>query len=188
MKPIGPLMWEHRLIEEMVPLMKNEIDRIGKNRIANVPFIGITVDFFRTYADRTHHGKEEDIFFLELSKKKLSGKHKKIMDELVEEHLLARKTVKKLVEARDNYMKGEGFHLEIIKDSLVELVNLYPNHIRKEDKEFFFPVLEYFTKAEQEAMLLKFREFDRHMIHEKYEGVISELGGRVPRRWATIKE
>ena len=25
MKPIGPLMWEHRLIEQMVPLIKAEI-------------------------------------------------------------------------------------------------------------------------------------------------------------------
>lgn len=188
MKPIGLLMWEHRLIEQIVPLMKIEIDHIGKNHIANVHFIGMAVDFFRTYADRTHHGKEEDILFRELSKKKLSGKHKKIMDELVEEHLLARKTVKKLIEARDQYVKGEGFQLDNIKESLLELINLYPDHIRKEDKEFFFPVLEYFTKAEEEAMLLEFLEFDSHMIHEKYESLISDLGGRVFRRPRSKKE
>lgn len=45
MKPIGPLMWEHRLIEQMVPLMKKEIEQIGKNHIANVYFISIAVDF-----------------------------------------------------------------------------------------------------------------------------------------------
>lgn len=61
------------------------------------------------------------------------------MDELVEEHRLARETVKRLVDARDHYLKGQGFNLEIIKKTMTELVNLYPEHIRKEDKEFFFP-------------------------------------------------
>jgi len=28
-----------------------------------------TVDFFRTYADSTHHGKEEDILYRDLIKK-----------------------------------------------------------------------------------------------------------------------
>jgi len=182
MKPIGPLMWEHRLIEQMVPLMKKEIEHIGKNHIANVYFISIAVDFFKTYADRTHHGKEEDILFRELSKKKLAKEHKRIMDELVAEHRLARETVKRLVDARDHYLKGQGFNLEIIKKTMTELVNLYPEHIRKEDKEFFFPVMEYFTKSEQEAMLREFRNFDRQMIHEKYEGIISDLGGKVLKR------
>jgi hemerythrin-like domain-containing protein len=182
MKPIGPLMWEHRLIEQIVPLMKNEIDHIGKNNISNIQFIGMAVDFFRTYADRTHHGKEEDILFRELSKKKLSPKHRKIMEELAAEHVVARKTVKALIDARNRYVKGETYALDTIRKSLNELVNLYPEHIRKEDKDFFFPILDYFSAEEQAAMLREFNEFDRNMIHEKYENLISDLGGKVRKR------
>lgn len=182
MKPIGPLMWEHRLIEQIVPLMKNEIDRIGKDNVADVHFIGMAVDFFRTYADRTHHGKEEDILFRELLKKTLSEKHRKIMDELVKEHGVARKTMKILMDARDRYVRGDTAALETIRKSLSELVKLYPEHIRKEDKEFFFPVLAYFSAGEQAAMLEEFMEFDRNMIHEKYENLISDLGGKVKKR------
>lgn len=182
MKPIGPLMWEHRLIEQIVPLMKTEIDHIGKNNLSNIHFIGVAVDFFRTYADRTHHGKEEDILFRELSKKKLSPGHRKIMDELVTEHGVARKAVKTLMTARERYMKGEVDALDTIKKSLGELVALYPEHIRKEDKDFFFPVLAYFSEEEQAAMLEEFKDFDRAMIHEKYENLISDLGGKVKKR------
>lgn len=54
MKPIGPLMWEHRLIERMVQILKTEIGRIrGQNEISMV-LIDQAVDFFRTYSDRTH--------------------------------------------------------------------------------------------------------------------------------------
>ena len=66
MKPIGPLMWEHRLIEQMVVLLRGEIDRITSRKTVNVILVEQAVDFFRTYADRTHHGKEEDILFRRL--------------------------------------------------------------------------------------------------------------------------
>jgi hemerythrin-like domain-containing protein len=52
-------MWEHRLIEQMVGLLRGEIDRITSRKTVDVILIEQAVDFFRTYADRTHHGKEE---------------------------------------------------------------------------------------------------------------------------------
>ena len=58
MKPIGPLMWEHRLIEKMLRLFEGEIKRISELNRLDTVFIDTAVDFIRTYADRTHHGKE----------------------------------------------------------------------------------------------------------------------------------
>ncbi|MFW9820408.1 MAG: hemerythrin domain-containing protein, partial [Candidatus Thorarchaeota archaeon] len=106
MMPIGPLMIEHRLIEKMILLMEKEIDKMQKYAKANPLFIDIAVDFIRMYADRTHHGKEEDILFRDLNEKELSPNHTKIMDELIEEHIWARNTVGKLVEAKNHYFKG----------------------------------------------------------------------------------
>ena len=63
MKPIGPLMWEHMLIEKMARLFKVEIEKNTEQKSVNTGFIDAAVDFFRTYADRTHHGKEENILF-----------------------------------------------------------------------------------------------------------------------------
>ena len=76
MKPIGPLMWEHRLIEQMVVLLRSEIDRITSANTVNVILVEQAVDFFRTYADRTHHGKEEEILFRDLAQKKMSPEHR----------------------------------------------------------------------------------------------------------------
>jgi len=87
MVPIGPLMKEHRLIEKMILLMEKEIEKMKKYNKANPLFIDIAVDFIRMYADRTHHGKEEDILFRDLEKKSLSANHNKIINELVEEHI-----------------------------------------------------------------------------------------------------
>ena len=175
MMPIGPLMIEHRLIEKMIILMKNEIEKMKKHNKASPLFIDIAVDFIRMYADRTHHGKEEDILFRELEKKQLSPNHAKIMEEIVEEHIWARKRVGMLVNAKEEYTKGNIDVLDDIINLTSELVEFYPKHIDKEDKHFFIPIMKYFTEQEQERMLQEFWEFDKTLIHEKYKKVIETL-------------
>jgi hemerythrin-like domain-containing protein len=177
MKPIGPMMWEHRLIEKMLRLFEGEIRKINESNKVDTVFIDTAVDFIRTYADRTHHGKEEDILFRDLSKKDLSSEHARIMNELIDEHKYSRETVRKLVEAKERYLKGENTAQEVIT-YLRELARFYPLHIQKEDKHFFYPCMEYFTKEEQDLMLAEFYEFDRNMIHEKYRKVVDQIGVR----------
>jgi hemerythrin-like domain-containing protein len=173
--PIGPLMKEHRLIEKMILLMDAEIEKMKKYQKANPVFIDIAVDFIRMYADRTHHGKEEDILFRDLEKKGLSPNHTKIMNELVEEHIWSRNKVSKLVDAKNQYLKGNVKILDEIIVLLKNLVEFYPKHIEKEDKHFFIPVMKYFGEEEQETMLQEFWQFDKTLIHEKYKKVIESL-------------
>jgi hemerythrin-like domain-containing protein len=182
MKPVGPLMWEHRLIEQIIPLIVKEIHAIETTRKPDAVFIDKAVDFFRTYADRTHHGKEEDILFQELQKRDLSPELGRIMQELMDEHVIARKNVRMVMDARQEYLDGRDDALGTILAGLTDLSNLYPGHIAKEDKRFFFPVMEYFTPREQEKMLSDFYEFDRKMIHEKYQNLMEQLGAKV-KRW-----
>ena len=174
MKPIGPLMWEHRLIEKMLSFFKGETRKITERKKVDPLFVDTAVDFIRTYADRTHHGKEEDILFRDLIKKQLSREHARIMEELVEEHKYARKMVGMLVDAKERYLKGENTSREVVS-LLGELAHFYPIHIEKEDKSFFYPGMEYFTKEEQDRMLKEFYEFDRNMIHEKYRNIVDRI-------------
>ena len=172
MKPIGPLMREHRLIERMVGLLEKERVKMTRENRVNSGFIMAAVDFFRTYADRTHHGKEEDILFRDMAGKQVSVEHDKVMDELVQEHIYARKTVKALCEATESYTKGKTVSIKEIITCVEALVALYPRHIEKEDKHFFYPIMEYFSREEQDDMLREFWEFDKNMIHEKYQKVV----------------
>lgn len=175
MKPIGPLMREHRLIERMIVLLQDELVSIEENSRASISLIDAGVDLFRTYADRTHHGKEEDILFRDLARKDLADEHKLAMDELVQEHIYARGKVRELVAARDRYVGGDTEALGKMKENLQDLISFYPAHIQKEDKQFFFPSMEYFDRQEQDAMLEEFADFDRRMIHEKYETLVESF-------------
>lgn len=174
MKPIGPLMWEHRLIEKMLVILREHTNEMEKNKKVNPVVIDMAVDFIKMYADRTHHGKEEEILFRELAKKELTPDLKKIMQELIDEHVWGRKTTAMLVAAKEKYIQGDKSKLEEITGLAIQLTDFYPRHIEKEDKHFFYPCQEYFNKEEQEKMLAEFWEFDRKLIHEKYNKVFEE--------------
>jgi hemerythrin-like domain-containing protein len=176
MQARAPLMIEHRLIERMLELIKREAARIHETNDLNSVFLDNAVDFIRIYADRTHHGKEEDILFRDLAKKDMNDEEKRIMAELVQEHALGRKTVADLVDAKKGHFAGDSSALQVVLDRLEFLVSFYPRHIEKEDKVFFPAMMKYLPVEEQERMLAEFREFDRNMIHEKYRHLVEDLG------------
>lgn len=172
MQARAPLMIEHRLIERMIGIIKHALSQIEKKAQVDPVFVDTTVDFIRTYADRTHHGKEEDILFRDMKKRKLSGEDDRLMHELIDEHILGRTTTKKLVEANHRYRNGDPSALPEIASHLSLLADFYPKHIEKEDKVFFPAARKYFSDKEDQAMLDEFWEFDRKMIHEKYRSVV----------------
>lgn len=178
MMPAGPLMKEHRLIERMIGIMGRELEKIRKEKKLDPVFIDTAVDFIRTYADRCHHGKEEDILFRELAKKDMSDEHARITAELIEEHRLGRNNVRKLVEAKERYIKGDKSALEEIISNMEILAKFYPKHILKEDARYFIPCMGYFSDEEKAAMLEEMYEFDRNMIHEKYSAVVEKYERR----------
>jgi len=182
MMPIGPLMVEHRWIERVIFDLQRRLDRESFADNIDSAYVGRLVDFLRTYADRCHHGKEEDILFRDLGSKGLSSTLANTMRQLVREHEWARATTKELVAADAALASGDrDAHADVLR-LLGDLARFYPAHIRREDKSFFRPVMSYFTREEQEAMLQEFTRFDASLIHEKYRHITEELEAEVARR------
>lgn len=173
--PIDLLMKEHRLIERFIRLLKKETDKMVETEKVDSNFIVTAVDFLRTYADSCHHGKEEGILFKALSEKPLSDDDIKMMRELIEEHIYARKKVNNLEKSKESYLKGDVGALKDTVQLMIDLVEFYPMHINKEDKQFFYSSTEYFSQQEQKEMLKEFWEFDRKLVHEKYQQITERI-------------
>jgi len=173
--PAGPLMIEHRLIERMIEPARRQLENVRKNKKTDTDFLENLIDFISIYADKCHHGKEEDILFERLKEKPTSEEHTKIMGKLLSDHMHGRELVADLREAVKKYREGQSDSLSDIGRSLEGLIKLYPQHIDKEDNHFFLPVMEYFDKKEQDDMLAQFKEFDKTLIHEKYKEVMERM-------------
>ncbi|MBI2869507.1 MAG: hemerythrin domain-containing protein [Chloroflexi bacterium] len=172
MKPIGPLMWEHRLIERVIALMRRELGAIREGGL-DLPLIDGALDFFKTYAETLHFGKEESILFASLQKKQMSPELARTMDELVEEHGRLAEQTRRMAALRLSLDSG-GRPAEII-GPLETVVELYPSHMEKEDKRFFFPCLDYLSQPEQDRMLAAFQDFDARLLHERYRETVTAL-------------
>jgi hemerythrin-like domain-containing protein len=168
-------MREHRLIERMLATVERGLAEVEATQRIDPLFVDAAVDFIRTYADRTHHGKEEDILFAELGGRQLSDDDRQAMDELVEDHVFARRTTQAIAAANEQYRRDDAEALPAIVSGLRTLCDFYPPHIAREDKAFFPAARAYFSDEEDQVLLARFEDFDRAMIHEKYSFVVERL-------------
>jgi len=174
MKPRGPLMIEHRLIEKVLSVAKHRAKSMAEKDY-NPVFIETIVDFIRSYSDRTHHGKEEEILFAALGGKQLDKENSRLMAELIEEHKQSRAKVKEIAELNEEYKRGNAGVVPQIVEIVLWLAAFYPSHIKKEDAVFFPNTERYFSREELDDLLRQFAEFDRKMIHEKYQRVYESI-------------
>ncbi len=188
-------MIEHRWIERVIAGIGATLDQAaaaGPEAGGRVDprYVERVVDFIRTYADRCHHGKEEDILFEELKSRDLPPDIAATMQHLVDDHVWARDTTRRIVAinaaASDEAARGGGggggdggAAAELLR-LLGELAAFYPVHIKKEDDNFFRPAMALFSAEEQARMLDRFAEFDATLIHEKYRAVAAELQRGAP--------
>jgi len=174
--PAGPLVREHRLIEELVADVEARLSSPSPRRPIDPAYVDVVVDFFATFADRCHHGKEEDILFHDLATKTMEPAHKKLMSELIQEHEWARNTVRRLRAANVSVAVGNTESMRDVQHLLRDLVAFYPGHIRKEEREFFRDAMAYLSDEEKDAMIRRFTELDATLIHEKYRLVVQGIG------------
>ncbi len=177
MTPIELLMTEHRLIESLVSVIIKQSGRIQQDKLADIDFVDNCIDFIKTYTDMCHHGKEETILFRQLKTKILSERHLKTLTELTSEHSAVRELVRKLMSVRNLYFNSiseaeKQIYAFEIYQHLKQLTVIYPDHIKKEEKELFRECLDYFTDAEKDKLSEEFLEFDRNLIHKKYKEIV----------------
>jgi hemerythrin-like domain-containing protein len=58
---------------------------------------------------------------------------------------------------------------------LSKIINLYIQHIKKENIKFFPSALSYFSENEKKEILKEFIEVDGKMIHAKYLQIATNL-------------
>jgi hemerythrin-like domain-containing protein len=157
--------------------MKEETNRMDRGKKPDRVLIERVIDFFKTYAHRCHYGKEEGILFHRLYLKRLLPEHKRIIDELVLEHIRERELLERLEMAKDRFWLGEPGAFPEIQTNLQDLLEFYPGHMQREGKNIFLPGMDYFSREEQEEMLREFARFDQNLIHEKYIKIADQFEG-----------
>jgi hemerythrin-like domain-containing protein len=133
------------------------------------------------FADKCHHGKEEDILFPVLESRGIPRSEGPI-GVMLQEHEQGRNLIKKMSRAIENIEKGDKNGYMLFSENASYYVELLEAHISKEDnvlypigrnvlnEEDFEKLLESFEKIEEERM--------GHGVHEKYHEMAEELSSK----------
>jgi len=163
--PMKMLVEEHRRILRFVALIPTLTAGIdvgsgeGRGRILDA------VDFIRSYADRFHHAKEEEILFA------CFDEGLTILKAMHEDHRRGRACVQGVLDALDR-RDGEG-----VLRNLAEYGEILTEHIRKED-EILYPWMDRNLSTRQVGELYaRFREVDAKFAEaeKRYEAFVRSL-------------
>jgi hemerythrin-like domain-containing protein len=166
--PINYLIAEHDVIsrvEQLIPHLENywNTDRNAYEKIIQSLFT-----FFKEYADKFHHFKEEQVLF-----PKMNAHHdftqQVLIAELEDHHELFREylsSMKTFLEEK-NYEKVHA----ILKTYVNELLD----HIGAENDELFVMAESLFTDDEIETMYFDFKDIDRELGEDKKQELVETL-------------
>jgi hemerythrin-like domain-containing protein len=132
MNPIEKLKAEHQIILKGIELLEKGADLLESGRDISPDYFRKSIDFIRTYADRYHHAKEEDILFAKLGKVGFSPKAGPVAVMLFE-HDQSRGFVSKLENANERYAAGDKNAIPEIVENARVYAALLRQHINKED-------------------------------------------------------
>jgi hemerythrin-like domain-containing protein len=151
---------EHRNIETVVKALGDVAVTVEKGQRAEVALLEAVVEFFRVYADKLHHGKEETLFFPLLVERGVPPQGCPIGG-LNHEHEKGRALVGSLEEWVASYEERKpGAQVGLVQ-TLRGISDLYQNHIWKEDAMVFPMADKVLTAADQKELSEKFAEVDQ---------------------------
>lgn len=137
MKAVKILMEEHQNILRMLKVIRNLCLHTFNAKEVYYKGFYQSIDFIRNYADKFHHGKEEDILFDKMSSELGPAIQKGPIYGMLAEHDLGRLFIKNLEEALKKAEDGiEESKIDIIANAIAYTDLLY-RHISKEDTAIF---------------------------------------------------
>jgi len=160
MTPTQVMETEHRLIETVVKALGGVAAALEKGQPADAAMLATAVEFFRVYADKLHHGKEETLFFPMLVKRGVPPQGCPIGG-LNHEHEKGRELVLALAERAPAFGQGKPGSREALLETLRGIVDLYQNHIWKEDAMVFPMADKVLSPADHTELSERFGEVDR---------------------------
>lgn len=164
---------EHKSIKLMLRILDKVCEKLESGEGVNPEHLEEIIEFIKVFADKCHHGKEEDLLFVAMSK---AGIPTSVM---LEEHGMGRDYVRGMSEAVDSYKKGDSRATPNIVKNARGYIKLLTKHIEKEDK-FLFPAAEKRIPAGKKKELLEdFERVEQERIgpgkHEEFHRLLHDL-------------
>jgi hemerythrin-like domain-containing protein len=181
MRPTEVLMQEHRVIEQVLDCLEIMAQRAAGGDPLDVESAQQACDFFRNFADRCHHGKEEDCLFPLLEQKGFP-RDQGPTGVMIDEHEAGRLHVRSMAAAASAVADGDSSPVSDFVSHAQAFIGLLREHIQKEDHCLFQMADQALGEADQLQLLEAFVHVEHDDMgpgtHEKYLAIATELAER----------
>ena len=178
MKATEVLMTEHRAIERMLAVLESAAQRLDAGERPRPELFREAVDFVRNFADRCHHGKEEDNLFPRMEARGVR-RDGGPLGMMLREHDQGRAYVKAMAGAIDAYEGGDQAAARVIAENARGYVELLRGHIMKEDNVLFPMADRVLSPDDQQQLTARFEQVETQImgpgVHERYHQLLDDL-------------
>jgi len=173
---------EHKAILKMLDAAEEVARRIKKDIAVKPELLSGLLEFFRVFADRCHHGKEEDCLFPLLEKKGLPHDGGPI-GVMLHEHGEGRELIRNMGEASEAVTSGRRDGCSRWADAALSYTALLRAHIAKENDVLFVMADRLLSGPEQAGLLEAFEKVEIDKLgagtHERLHGLMGELHAEI---------
>ena len=153
MKLTQTLVKEHVRILKGIEFLSMARDKIERNQHPPREFFETAVLFFRNYADKYHHFKEEYLMFGFLAQK-TAGRLDLEIGALRHQHERGREFISRLERSINGYAMGNEIAVTSLLENLSAFISVLGHHIHMEDA-IFFPLVEKELSRDEKTSLLE---------------------------------
>ncbi len=157
------LRYEHSLILKALTALEGRLARLETGATAGGVFFENAVEFLRAFADRCHHGKEEDILFTMMVEELDYPRDGGPVAVLTTEHRKGREFLRGIGEAAAA-LDADPAAAKTIVENGRGYIRLLRAHIDREDTTVFPMVEQFLDDADQARLAEKFAQFERQEI------------------------
>ncbi len=156
MKITQILIDEHIMILKGLSFLRIARDMIENNQHPSKVFFQKAVFFFRNYADKYHHYKEEFLMFGFLAQKR-EGQLDLEIGSLRHQHEIGRQSLTKLEKSLNGYEMKNEIAITSLLENLASFISILSRHIYREDHLFFPMVEKELSKGDKELLKKQFQ-------------------------------
>ena len=175
MNAINDLLNEHeavRLTLRILNVMGRQIEKTGK--IDQPGHVQQLFEFFSTFVDRCHHGKEEELLFPALEQVGVSRDGGPV-GVMLNEHQQGRDLVAKMKTAFSQYLDGDGNAPRRFKKHADRYITLLDFHIDKENNVLFTLAINHLPEDTLAEMKKGFDNIESEKIGEGKHEAFHEM-------------
>jgi hemerythrin-like domain-containing protein len=181
MKPTEILSAEHRVIEQVLDCLEKIAERAESSRALDVASARTALEVLRTFADRCHHGKEENCLFPKLASCGFPT-HVGPVAVMLQEHESGRAEIRGMDAALIDASRNDGNSVAYFVAAARRYVALLRDHIAKEESVLFPMAESLLTPADCDDIVKSFQAVElidtRPGTHEKMLGLADALADR----------